>query len=381
MKTVKLYENPYIKTSKATLLSIEEGALILDATIFNPEGGGQEADAGSIQGIPLRDVQDKRGRIFHYVEDLSSFTPGQEVQLLLDWKQRFHKMQQHSGEHILSGLARSHYHTENVGFHIGEEMMRVDYDKELSWEELSFLEKEANEVIIKNLPITSYYPKDQEDVDFRFKKEIEESLRIVEVQGVDVCACCGTHVALTGEVGLLKIITRENYKGGVRLGVLCGWKALEYFNRIEKQSQKLSQMLCAPATDLLPALEQVMEDRQKIKAESMAKDEELIRLKLLQQPLEEELLIVFEEVLQGKSLSRYLAELAQGCKGIVALFAPQEEGYRFNFVSHEDLGEKGKQFLQTFEGRGGGKGVHFQGWIKGEPERIKEWLKKSMLQK
>ena len=381
MKTTKLFDNPYVKQARATILSIEDGALLLDATIFNPEGGGQEPDAGSINHTPLRDVQEKDNIIYHYLEDISSFNIGDEVELLLDWDQRFFNMQQHSGEHILSGLARSHYQTENVGFHIGKEMMRVDYDKELSWEELELLEKEANEVILKNLPITAYYPEDKEEVNFRFKKEIEESLRIVEVEGVDTCACCGTHVAYTGEVGLLKIITRENYKGGVRLGVLCGRKALAYFHTLEKQSQKMSQLLCAPAIDLIPALEQVMEDRKKIKDDSMRKDAELIRLKVLEQDPNQELLLVFEDLLEGKSLNLYLTELAHGRKGLVALFTPQGDGYRFNFVSHEDLGNLGKKFLEVFDGQGGGRGVNFQGFIKGEPERIKQWLKKSMSQK
>lgn len=381
MKTTKLFENPYLKAAKATILAIEDDGLILDATIFNPEGGGQEPDAGSINGIPVTDVQEKGEVIHHQMEDISSFTLGQQVDLLIDWEQRFHNMQQHSGEHILSGLARTHYQTENVGFHIGEDMMRVDYDKELNWEDLAFLERESNRAIIKNLPIVSYYPEERDEVEFRFKKEIEEQLRIVEVQGVDTCACCGTHVAHTGEVGLLKIITREKYKGGVRLGVLCGFRAIDYFDHIEKQSQTISQLLCAPAVDLVPALEQVMEDRKKIKEDSIRKDQELIRLKVQEQDPEAELLILFEDLLEGKSFNLYLTELALGREGLVALFTPQNEGYRFSFVSHEDIGEMGQAFLEAFDGRGGGRGQNFQGWITGDSERIEEWLKKYMSQK
>ncbi|NLY37264.1 MAG: alanyl-tRNA editing protein [Tissierellia bacterium] len=384
MKTKKLYEDPYLKSHGAKVMGFHEsGALILDETIFFPQGGGQLADEGFIQGHPVLDVKEEGEFILHYIESTEDLYLGKEVELQIDWDNRFHNMQQHTGEHILSGLAQSIHGAYNVGFHIGKDMMRVDYDKELSWEQLEDLERKANEAISQNVSIVSFYPRPTvlESLPYRSKKILEGDIRVVEVKGYDLCTCCGTHVRLSGEVGLLKILSRENYKGGVRLGVLCGFKALEYFDRLTKQSMQMSHLLCAPVLELYPALEQIFEDREKIRRLSVEKDEELIALKLEKEDGKKDLLI-FEKTLKGKSLKNYVLALSHDREGLLAVFSPEEEGYSFLLISSgEDISILGKKLLKDYGGKGGGRGVNFQGWIPAkednqeERERIRTWFK------
>lgn len=389
MRTRKLYEDAYIKTHRAKVLGFHEsGALVLDETIFYPEGGGQLADEGYISGVRVLDVQEEGDLVLHYLESYDEFFIGREVDLDINWQFRFDNMQQHTGEHILSGIAKELFGTKNVGFEIGRDMMRVDYDRELSWQELEDLERKTNEAISRNTPIVSFFPRPEvlESLPYRSKKVIEGDIRIVEVKGYDICACKGTHVRQTGEVGLLKILSRENYKGGVRLGILCGFKALEYFHKLVWQSHEISTSLCAPVLDLIPALNQVFEDRESIKKQLILKDEELIRLKL--ETMEPQgNLIIFEDVLRGKSLKIYMAELMVDRQGSLAIFSPEEDGYSFNFItSAGDISKLGKDFLAAFDGKGGGRGESFQGFIPvGQDQddmrkRIEEWLEKYIQQ-
>ncbi len=382
MKTRKIYEDAYIRNHRAKVLGFsQDGALILDETIFYPEGGGQLADEGYIQGVRVLDVQEDGDKILHYMESTEDFFLGREVELDIDWEVRFNNMQQHTGEHILSGIAQSLFNTFNVGFSIGRDMMRVDYDRLLSWEDLEVLERKTNEAISRNVPIVSFYPRPEvlESLPYRSKKDLEGDVRIIEVKGYDICTCCGTHVRHSGEVGLLKILSRENYKGGVRLEILCGFKALDYFDRLVKQSARLSHALSAPILDLEPALNQIIEDREEIKKLSVLKDEELMALKLESLDRKNSL-IVFEETLRGKSFKRYVVELARDREGRLFVFSPEEDGFNFSFVSPgEDISPIGRAFLQDFGGKGGGRGVTFQGFVEEtDRKRLEKWLEKYM---
>ena len=188
MRTRKLYEDAYIKTHRAKVLGFHEsGALVLDETIFYPEGGGQLADEGYISGVRVLDVQEEGDLVLHYLESYDEFFIGREVDLDINWQFRFDNMQQHTGEHILSGIAKELFGTKNVGFEIGRDMMRVDYDRELSWQELEDLERKTNEAISRNTPIVSFFPRPEvlESLPYRSKKVIEGDIRIVEVKGYD----------------------------------------------------------------------------------------------------------------------------------------------------------------------------------------------------
>ena len=227
--------NPRELIFKARVLSCEERrddsgeirfAIVLDRTAFFPEQGGQKADRGTLGGARLLDAEIHEGVIVHILD--APLEAGSEVSGEVDWERRFDFMQQHTGEHILSGLANRLYGAENVGFHLSEREVQLDFSVQLSEEELSALERAANEAIFRDIPVQAYYPNAEElaALSYRQKKELKGAIRIVELEGVDRCACCAPHVARSSEVGILKILSAMNYKGGTRLYIACGMRAV-----------------------------------------------------------------------------------------------------------------------------------------------------------
>ena len=202
-------------------------SVVLDRTAFFPEGGGQLADTGTLGGVRVTDVHEKGGDIRHYTN--APLTVGECVHGEIDKEQRLRRMQNHSGEHILSGLVHNTYGYDNVGFHMGAECMIIDFSGELSWEQLMELETKANGVVRQNLPLHIWFPNEAElhALEYRSKLELTENVRIVEIPGVDRCACCAPHVERTGEVGVVKILDSQRHRGGQRVSVICGLDALE----------------------------------------------------------------------------------------------------------------------------------------------------------
>ena len=230
MSTTRLFDqDAYLGEFEATVeRSVCEGGMyrvLLDQTAFFPEGGGQPADEGTLDGIFVTDVQEIDGEIWHTVE--APLEPGKTVVGKLDFEKRFSNMQNHCGEHIVSGIVHRIYGFNNVGFHMGSDVITVDFDGVLTEEQLYDVEQEANKAVLRNVPVTISYPSKEEleTMDYRSKKEIEGQVRIVTIEGCDSCACCGTHVAKTGEIRLIKILSAQKYKGGVRVTMLSGEKA------------------------------------------------------------------------------------------------------------------------------------------------------------
>ena len=231
------YRDSHLKEFTAEVLSCEKRdghyEVELDRTAFFPEGGGQYADTGVLDEMQVCDVQEKDGRIFHIMKDRSErvseyFTAGRRVSGRIDWEERFMKMQQHTGEHIVSGLVHARFGYNNVGFHLGSEDCTMDFNGAVTKEELQEIEQEANRAVWKNLPVQVLYPTEEElaSMDYRSKIEIEGQIRIVVIPGYDVCACCAPHVNNTGEIGMIKLTGVQRYKGGVRVTMLCGVRAL-----------------------------------------------------------------------------------------------------------------------------------------------------------
>ena len=245
-KTQLIYENDsYCAEFEATVLSCIENNgrydVVLDRTAFFPEGGGQAADKGTIDGILVLDVQINDGVVIHSLESVCPI--GKTVIGKLDWQTRFTRMQRHSGEHILSGTVHSLFGYNNVGFHMSETGMKIDFDGPLTQSDIDRVEKEVNFAVWKNLKVTAFYPTDEEikNIEYRSKLDNIENLRLVEIEGVDCCACCAPHVARTGEIGLVKIIDSMPVKGGIRLTVLAGYEALcdySMLNTLNKQLMK-----------------------------------------------------------------------------------------------------------------------------------------------
>ena len=251
----------------------------LDRTAFFPEGGGQYADTGVLGGVRVTDVQEKDGRILHLLE--RPLEPGSCVKGCIDWEERFMKMQQHSGEHIVSGLVHSTFGYDNVGFHLGSEDCTMDFNGELTKEQLVQIEQEANRAVWKNLEIQTLYPSKEElaGMEYRSKIEIEGQVRIIVVPGYDVCACCAPHVSHTGEIGLIKLTHVQRYKGGARVTMLCGGRALQDYETKQEQAGQISALLCAKENEIAEAVRHLRDEADSLKYELGEKEKKLIAAK------------------------------------------------------------------------------------------------------
>jgi tRNA synthetases class II (A) len=246
------YENMYLSESKAKVLNCTKSQkgyeIILDSTIFYPMGGGQYGDQGYIldnlgKRVDISDTYLKNNYIVHLGNDF--LDEGSEVKIFIDWELRYARMQEHSGEHIISGLVTKYFGYQNVGFHMGNDEITIDYNGVITKESLDKIEIEANKIIYENLPIEIYYPSEEElkNINYRSKKELSGIIRIVEIKGVDICACCGTHVKLTGEIGVIHFTNIINYKGGSRISLQIGINALRDYIKKDNILTDINQTL------------------------------------------------------------------------------------------------------------------------------------------
>lgn len=246
------YENMYLSESKAKVLNCTKSQkgyeIILDSTIFYPMGGGQYGDKGYIldsfgKRVDISDTYLKNNYIVHLGNNF--LDEGSEVKIFIDWELRYARMQEHSGEHIISGLVTKYFGYQNVGFHMGNDEITIDYNGVITKESLDKIEIEANKIIYENLPIEIYYPSEEElkNINYRSKKELSGIIRIVEIKGVDICACCGTHVKLTGEIGVIHFTNIINYKGGSRISLQIGINALRDYIKKDNILTDINQTL------------------------------------------------------------------------------------------------------------------------------------------
>ena len=298
---IKLYDNDaYAREFDAVVTAVEplpDGAsawVTLDRTLFFPEEGGQSPDRGELNGCAVTDVQIKGDTIRHLVAlgetaeggnagkpgesteggSVGAFAEGSTVHGRIDWEYRYRNMQMHTGEHIFSGLVHGTYGYDNVGFHLSDRTATMDYNGKLTEQQLLALETEANRIITENRIVRAWYPEKEElaELAYRSKKEIDGAVRLVEVAGVDLCACCAPHVKLTGEVGCFKLIGWENYKGGVRVSYRCGFRAMEDYGERMELLTKLSRLLSVKTEDLADAVERLSEEKRKLAYDLVAKD-------------------------------------------------------------------------------------------------------------
>ena len=262
MKTeMAYYINAYQKsiTSKVVMcIKTKKGYdIVLEDTCFYPEGGGQPSDKGTLDGQEVLDVQEKEGIVYHTVKN--EIAVGNIVECKIDWEYRFDLMQNHTAEHILSGLVYRKYGFHNVGFHMGKEFITLDFDGKLSQQQVTELEKYVNVAVMENRTIKIYYPTKQElqKLDYRSKKELEGIVRIVEIPEYDICACCGIHVKSTGEIGCVKILSSDSYKGGTRLRMIAGKRAFLDYCEKSANAEAISHLLSAPIKDISKAVEKL----------------------------------------------------------------------------------------------------------------------------
>ena len=244
----------------------ERYAVVLDQTLFFPEGGGQPADTGVLGGARVLDVQITPEAIVHYTD--APLMPGAQVRGEIDWPQRFRRMQGHSGEHIISGLIHSEYGLDNVGFHLGQDTITMDYNGELTWPQLMHIEQLANEAVYRNVPVRTEYPSTERlaQMTYRSKLDLTEDVRIVTVEGYDVCACCAPHVSCTGEIGAIKFTSVMRHRGGIRVTILCGADAEVDYREKSAQIAALSAQLSVRQSDVVPAVQRLLDEIVQLKA-------------------------------------------------------------------------------------------------------------------
>ena len=366
MDTVKLYyENAYTQDFTAVVQSCEAVkngfAVTLDRTAFYPEGGGQPADHGTLGESRVLDVHEKDGVVTHLCD--RALSVGAEVSGHIDWARRFDHMQQHSGEHIISGLLCSTFHCDNVGFHMGADVVTIDYNAPITWEQALEVERRANAYIWADHPIRIWYPSAEElaALPYRSKKELTGAVRITEFPGADRCACCGTHVTSSAQVGLLKLLSCQKFRDGVRLELLCGQRALDCLAAGWEQARQIGQALSVKPQSAFAAVSRLQEELLSLK-EKAARLEETDFAHVAAQYRGAGSVLHIAEPLDGDGARRLCDAIAKAAGGRCAVFAGQDGDYRYAVIeSGGDLRQFIKDMNTALHGRGGGRDGFAQG--------------------
>ena len=372
------YRDPYIRSFSATVVSCIEhkGAwlTVLDDTAFYPEGGGQEADHGTINGIEVFDVHRKDGKIVHYMKE--PVEAGMDLECRIDWDRRFDHMQNHTGEHIVSGLIHKEFGYDNVGFHMGKEIIQIDFNGPLTWDDLMGIELKANQIVMNDVPLHIWCPDKEEldQIDFRSKKELNGTVRLVEVAEADLCACCGTHVASTGEIGLIKILSVAKYKNGVRVEMVSGNRALNLMRKVYNNNRAISASLSAEMLKTAEAVEKTKQESQKKDQLIGSLQSQLLEYRLASFETDQDFLLDEEENMDrvamihmaGRMLDEKRAEVA-------AVLSKQMDGYAYFICSKTvNLAALSKQLNTQLNGRGGGRPDNIQGFFQSDIQTIRE---------
>ena len=380
MKTRKLYyEDSHLQTFSATVLSCEETAkgyeVILDATAFYPEGGGQAADTGTLNGIRVKDTREREESVVHFCE--APLEVGAVVDGIIDWEPRFHRMQQHSGEHIVSGIINRRYGYHNVGFHMGSDIITIDFDGVIPAEDLASIEAEANGAVWQNLPVKCWYPSQEElpQVPYRTKHQLPWPVRVVEVPGFDICACCGTHVQATGEIGLIKLFSVIGFRGGTRMEMSCGKSALKLLNEAYEQNRQVSQAFSAKIEETGAAARRMNEVEAALKYRIVGLEKRIFS-GISAEYAGKGHVVHFEDNLDNNAVRDLADAIAETCGGTAAVFSGSEEaGYAFCLVTRNgDLRQLGKEMTKALNGRGGGKPVFQQGRVQAKKAEIEAFF-------
>lgn len=379
MKTIKLYdENAYLTEFCASVLSCEKTergyAVILDKTAFFPEEGGQTADTGTLNGVKVIDVKINGDTITHFVEsELSGDVTGK-----IDWDIRYDKMQQHTGEHIVSGLVHKLYGYDNVGFHLGSDDVTFDFNGPLTREQLDKIELLANETVYKNAPILTYYPDDPKTLEYRSKSDISGAVRIVEIKGADMCACCAPHVKNTGEVGIIKLLEAQSYKGGVRIHLACGKRAVIDYQTKFYNLGVIATALSSGKNNAAEFFVKYQDDVANLKAQLSACKK--ANLKLRADAVEKTCgnIVIFEKM-DVSDLREFVNSLEGKYDGLCAVFTENANGgYNFACASKSiALRELAQKFRETFGAKCGGNDVMIQGSVSAPEDDIRKIMKQT----
>ena len=376
METEKLYyQDSFIQSFPAQVLSCQAAGevwkVVLDQTAFFPEGGGQPADLGILGAVRVLDVHEKDGVVVHSCS--GPLAEGETVMGKIDWNRRFDHMQQHSGEHVLSGILCGDYHCSNVGFHLGAETVTIDYNADISWEQALAAEAKANRIIWENREVEITYPSpaELESLEYRSKKALTGQVRIVTFPGADCCACCGTHVTATGQVGLVKILSCQKFREGVRMEILCGERAFRYLAEVYSQARDIAQGLSAKPAEITAAVERVKEELATLKIRT-AHLEEQVFADIARENAGKGNVLLFQEPLRPDSVRRLSDAVAKACGGLSAVFAGEGDHFAYALVRADaaDISPLVKALNAALRGRGGGRNGFAQGSVQASQKEI-----------
>lgn len=385
MTTRKLfYDDSHLTDFTATVLSCQPGEagfqVVLDQTAFYPEGGGQPCDTGTLGGANVTDVRETDGVIVHTCD--AALAAETQVAGQVDWVRRFELMQQHSGEHIVSGVVHQLYGLDNVGFHMGAEMITIDFNGELTDDQLLHVEWLANGVIWKNSQILERYPTPAEldQLDYRSKKALTGQVRLVEFPGIDLCACCGTHVKRTGEIGLIRLFSCAKLRGGCRIEMLSGSRCLQYLREIWDQNRQISGLLSAKPLETAVAASRMASELADTK----------FRLTQLENQLFDQRaqglrgagnVLLREEGLSPDAIRRLAIAVGAVCGGRAAVFSGADgAGYQYALVCDGgNLQALSREMNAALDGRGGGKPGFVQGSVRADWSAIEAFWEQNNL--
>lgn len=371
------YQDSHLRQFQAQVVScVQSGgqyAVVLDQTAFYPEGGGQSWDLGTLADVQVTKVLEQDGTIVHFCD--GPLQPGQTVSGTIDWARRFDLMQQHSGEHILSGLIFARFGYHNVGFHMGAETVTIDFDGMIAPEALAELEQAANAAIWENRPVEARFYDGTPDKPYRSKRELTGPVRLVEIPGCDCCACCGTHVRRTGEIGLLKILSWVKFHQGVRLEMVCGGRALRYLSGVLEQNRRISQMLSAKMLETALAVQQLRQELESARFRVGELEANHIQA-LARQYTGSGNTLLFEPNLSNTGVRRLADALGAVCGGQAWVFSGSEEaGYQYALCdARGDLRPLVQRLNQALQGRGGGKANFVQGSVRASKSQIEAFF-------
>lgn len=383
MVTRKLYyENSHESSFSAVVLGCESSdagySVTLDATCFYPEGGGQAGDTGVLGGVRVLDTRERGEAVVHLCD--APLPVGATVTGTIDYAARFARMQQHSGEHIVSGLIARRYGWHNVGFHMATACMTIDFDGPIPQEDLAALEREANEAVWKDLPVRCWVPEPEElrGLPYRAKRELPWPVRIVEIPGYDLCACCGTHVQRTGEIGLIKILSVCSLRGGTRMELACGRQALEVLTTAYDQNRQVGAAFSAQYFETGAAARRMNDQVDSLKFR-VAQLEKRVFAAIAAGYEGEESPLRFEENLEPGAVRELCDAISHRCRGTAAVFSGTDEGgYAYCLIQPQgDLRGLNKAMTAALHGRGGGKPGFQQGRVQATKKEIQAFWREN----
>lgn len=380
--TEKLYYvDPYQTEGTARVLECRPAGgkdaaweVVLDRTVFYPTGGGQPCDLGTLSGVPVTDVSDRDGVVVHRVT--APLSVGSEAAMAVDRERRFDLMQQHSGEHLVSGVIHSRFGYENVGFHMGAEELTIDYSGELTRQQMQQVEDAVNRLIWRDLPCTVSVPDAEtlRTIPYRSKKELTGAVRIVRFEDADICACCGLHVRRTGEIGLVKLLSVERFHGGSRMELLCGGRAMRRLNAVFEQNRQVSGLLSAKADRTAEAARALRANLDAARLRAGALENRLFALQA-ERHAGSPFVLLFEESLSPDSLRRLADALVKRADGLCAVFTGADGAYQYALASKtDDLREPVRRLNAACHGRGGGKAGFVQGSVAASRSEIEAFF-------